>query len=232
VSYPEVVGEFDTVAEILEGKSIARFGDGEVKILEGKAYVRENADLALTEEIQQVMFKSHPDCLIGIPTMDPNGPKFPNWSRHQARFLKYLDQVPDTRFYSAFITRPDSAPWIECQEFVDLLTRIWLGKRVSIVSEPQSKLLVYVKKTSQSVRHIECPSHGAYSRIDHFERDITKYRPDVALLSCGPTATCLAQRLAKRGIQAVDLGSVGGFLLRWLRGDPKPESYAAERVNK
>jgi hypothetical protein len=38
----------------------------------------------------------------------------------------------------------------------------------------------------------------------------------VALLSCGPTATCLANRLARRGIQGVDMGSVGGMLVRLM----------------
>lgn len=231
MTYPKVVGEFDTIAEILKGKSIARFGDGELKIMECRAYVREEANFDLAEEARRVLWEPHRDCLVGIPTMDPNGPKYPNWSRHSERFMKYLERT-DHRFYSAFITRPDSAPWIECQDFVDKLIDVWRGKMVTIVSEPHSKLLSAAHLTAKSVRHIECPSHGAYAWITQFERDIRSKSTDVVLLSCGPTATCLANRMAKRGIQAVDLGSIGGFLMRWIKGDPKPDNYAHERVNK
>jgi len=51
------------------------------------------------------------------------------------------------------------------------------------------------------------------------------------LLSCGPTATVLANRLTKYGIQAIDLGSIGGFLQRWRANRARTESYPAERTN-
>ncbi len=231
IGYPKVVGEYHTVREILKGKSIARFGDGELKMMECKGYVRENADVTFAEEIRRVMWNPHKDCLVGIPTMDPDGPKFPNWSKHAKRFMKYIERADEGMvFYSAFISRPDSAPWIERQKFVDLLLKLWAGKRATIVCEQNSKLLTAVKRTAAAVTHIECPSHGAYEWITHYERRITNDPPEVAILSCGPTATCLANRLAKRGVQALDMGSIGGFLLRWMKGDPKPESYAKERL--
>ena len=50
-----------------------------------------------------------------------------------------------------------------------------------------------------------------------FEKEILKLRPDIALFSVGVTATALASRIAGHGIQAVDLGSIGGFFQRWPR---------------
>ena len=41
LEYPPVAGEFETVEQILNGRSIARFGDGELKMMEGKAIARE-----------------------------------------------------------------------------------------------------------------------------------------------------------------------------------------------
>jgi hypothetical protein len=52
----------------------------------------------------------------------------------------------------------------------------------------------------------------------------------VTVLSVGPTATVLANRLAARGIQALDLGSAGGFLLRLLTGAGAAELTSAERA--
>jgi hypothetical protein len=210
--YPRVKGEFDTVRALLKGRSIARFGDGELKILDGRGYIREPANGDLTEELREVA--AEPNGLIGIPTMDPAGPKFENWQRHESRFLRYFKRRDGRRYYSAFITRPDSAADnIESAEYFDLLSQLWGGKDAVVLSEASSKVLTCVKSMA-TVVHIECPRHRAYSFIDDFERAIVRIKPSIALLSCGPTATCLAHRLAGQGIQAIDIGSVGGMLAR------------------
>lgn len=214
--YPRVAGEFETVRHLHDGCSIARFGDGELKILEGKGYVREVQNPQLTKEMRRVV--ADPRCLIGIPTMDPAGPKYESWLRHLERFRRYVSADDGRSYYSAFITRPDSAAdELESAEYVRLLSGLWVGReRVAVLSESVSKLLAFVRATAGSVVHVECSRYGAYSVIDDLEAGIRRARPSIALLSCGPTATCLANRLAARGIQAIDLGSVGGLLMRWL----------------
>jgi hypothetical protein len=217
--YPRVKGEFATVQRLLEGKSIERFGDGELKILEGVGYSREPVNGALTAEMRMVVAFPHPDCLIAIPTMHPDGPKVANWRRHEERFCKHFTRADGRRYYSAFVTRPDSAAEkLESREYFDLISKLWAGReRVVVVSEPDSKLLTCARTMSGAgFVHIECPSHGAYATIDELEQAIVGAEASVALLSCGPTATCLANRLANRGIQGLDLGSIGGLLLRWM----------------
>jgi hypothetical protein len=216
--YPRVIGESATVRKLLKGYSIARFGDGELKILDGQGYSREPINGHLTAEMMLGVRESR--CLLGIPTMDPAGPKFASWQRHEQRFCKYFEKGDGERYYSAFITRPDSAAEnLESLEYCSLIARLWLNKPdVVVLSEPTSKLLTCVKR-AQPVKHIECPSHGAYARIDAFEAEIVAAKPSIALLSCGPTATCLAHRLARKGIQAIDMGSIGGLLMRWLGND-------------
>jgi hypothetical protein len=214
--YPaKVVGEFDTIRKILKGFNIGRIGDGEVKVLDGKAYTRMRAPVpAMTFEMSEMAINPHPRCLIGIPTMDPAGTKFASFIRHEARFCKFLsDKVT---YYSALISRPDCGAWLETQEYANHVQKIWKDKkRVAIVSEVDSKLLANVQKT-HDVFHIPCPMYDAWDGIDDYEVQLVKYKPDVALLSLGPTATVLAHRMAKHNIHAVDLGSIGGFLNRWL----------------
>lgn len=219
MTYPRVMGEVDTVRRLLKGASIARFGDGELKILGGKGYVREPRNEALTDEMRAIVAAPHESCILAIPTMDPAGPKYLNWMRHEARFLNYFRKGDGQRYGSAFVTRPDSAADpLESQEYVDMISALWAGRdRVAVLSEARSKLLTHARATAAEVLHLECPRHAAYEHIDDFEHAIVAMRPTVALLSCGPTATCLANRLAARGIQGLDLGSIGGLLLRWLR---------------
>ena len=216
--YPRVAGEFDTVRELLAGRSIARFGDGELKILEGSGYVREDRNSRLTKEMRRLIAGPHKDCLVGIPTLDPAGPKYMSWLRHESRFCRYVAHDDGRRYHSAFITRPDSAADpIETREYFELLSRLWVGReRVVVLSERVSKLLACVRTMAASVIHVECPRRSAYAIINDLEQSIVKAKPSIALLSCGPTATCLANRLAGRGVQGVDLGSVGGMLTRLI----------------
>lgn len=216
--YPRVTGEFDTVRRLLKGSSIARFGDGELKILEGSGYAREVSNGKLTAEMRMIVAMPNDGCIIAIPTMDPAGPKYTNWLRHEARFCKYFSRDDGQRYYSAFITRPDSAADpLESAEYFGLISKLWAARdRVVVLAEPTSKLLTCARAMAKSVVHIECPHRAAYSVIDDLEQAIVTAKPSVALLSCGPTATCLANRLAGRGIQGLDLGSIGGLLMRWM----------------
>lgn len=223
MNYPAVKGEFETVKEILTGKSIARFGDGELKIVYGSGYVRAEPNKELTAEIREVLRKPNPMCLVGIPTMDRDGAKYCNWERHIRRFSRVVS--PNIKYYSAFISRPDSAPWINTAEYALLLCSVWANRRVVIVCETGNSLLHMVTRTAAHVEHIECPSREAYAHIDEYEKVVVKRAPDLAVLSLGPTATCLANRLAKRGVQGLDLGSAGGFLRKLL--DPKKKGAAS-----
>lgn len=211
--YPRVIGEFETIAKIAKGFSVARSGDGELKILDGKGYTREVANPALTAELRNVVTNPHKQCLAAIPTMDPRGPKYSSFIRHEARFCKFLSD--SVRYYSALISRPDCGEWMETQYYADLLRSLWKGKRVAIVSEPDSKLLTEVRRTNEVVHHIPCPMYGAYAFISDFEAAAVKAKPEIVLLSVGPTATCLANRLSGHDLHALDLGSIGGLFQRW-----------------
>jgi hypothetical protein len=214
VSYPQVLGEFETVERLLQGWSIQRHGDGELKIMDGKGYSREPVNPSLTKELREAFHAPAPGCLIGIPTMDPKGPKHGNWIRHQARFESLLN--PDEQYVSAFITRPDSAPWINCMEYARAVEQLWAGKRVVVVCEKSGSMVKTVRKAAKRALHVACPRHEAYRLIGHYEETILAYAPDIAILSAGPTASCLANRLARVGLHAIDLGSAGGFLGRFL----------------
>lgn len=209
VKWPAVMGEFETMRAVAAGGSIARFGDGELKIIYGSGYVRELPCLALATELFEVLGNEERGLLVGIPTLDPAGPKIENWRRHEAKFLRVLGAGP---YFSAFVTRPDSAPWILTQEYLEIVLSVWAGRRVALVAEKTSKIPAVVRVSAASTAHISCPRHGAYARIEVLEASVLAAKPDLAVLSCGPTATCLVRRLHRKGLQAVDLGSAGGFL--------------------
>lgn len=51
-----------------------------------------------------------------------------------------------------------------------------------------------------------------YERVDELERTALSMMKMPVLLSCGPTATVLAERLAKKGLWAIDIGNMRNFL--------------------
>lgn len=218
MNYPrDVVGEFATMRAVADGASLARFGDGELKIIYGSSYVRQTGGIKIATELFNVLNHPAPGCLVGIPTLDPAGPKYTNWLRHKERFAQVIQR--DGPWHSAFVTRPDSAPWIECESYRDLVLSCWRGKRVAAVCESTSKMLPVLRRTAKSVAHVECPSHQAYGVIADLRAAIKRTGADLAVLCCGVTATALANRLAGRGLQAIDFGSAGGMMARLMDGE-------------
>lgn len=215
MSYPHVATEIETIKKLQEGFSISRFGDGELKMMGGAGYVREPPNKKLAHELRQVLRKPPKRLIRGIPTMNRAGPKYATWCKHINRFEDALRGARGP-FYSAFISRPDSAPWIRTREFAEEYVKLWAGKNVVYLCEPESKTRTLIERTANGGCHVPCPSHEAYRYIDGFEEEIVVLKPDIAILSCGMTATCLASRLAARGIQAIDFGSGGKYLLELL----------------
>lgn len=215
MKYPQVADEFHTMGLVAKGFSLARFGDGEMKMAEGFGYSREPGSPALASELMRTLRTPHRRCLVGIPTYDPKGPKYTNWLRHQSRFEALLQ--PNVPYYSAFVSRPDSAPWINCREYGLLVQSVWEHKKAVVVCEKSGSMIQTVAMGAAYVKHIVCPRHEAYAQIDRIMDKIMIARPDVVIMAAGPTATCLANRLSAEFIQAVDLGSAGGFLGRLLR---------------
>lgn len=212
--YPKVRDEWATLKKLQEGFSIARFGDGELKMATGSSYVREDSNGAMARELRRILVKPDPRCLVGIWPLNPESPKFKSMVRHRERFKTVLTKK--TIYYSSLISRPDSAPWIRTREYALEFQKLWAGKRMAVLCEMTGSALRAVGGDRPSVVHVICPRFGAYAQIDHFENRIRAEEVDIAILSCGPTATCLAHRLAARGIQAIDFGSGGSFITKLL----------------
>jgi hypothetical protein len=228
VSYPKVHDEFETMRMLHSGYSIARFGDGEFKLMDGKDQCREPANPKLAGELRATLRKPHKNCLIGIPTMDPSGPKYRSWIRHEKRF-SFLLRKTRGPFYSAFISRPDSAPWIRTPEYAQQVQKLWAKKHVWVVCEKDGSALRAVGPAAGSVTYTACPRTRTYDLLDRLEAFCLRLKPDIAILSCGPAATCLANRLASHKIQTIDFGSGGSFIAKLLKGENAAQCRECKR---
>lgn len=224
--YPVVMTEDTTLDWVLSGGSIARVGDQELSIAlgpfldnKGGGKTQHFTD-AMSIEMRRLLggAKNVGNMLICIPNIFAERQSV-NTSPKQDDWLKWAGRQY-TQFYdfrcvygSSFITRTDSAPWIDRSEYWYRMRSIWAGKDVTLVwGGPESSSLHPDNlKAARSVRSIIGPVRDAYNWIDELEREIGN-DTRVIMICLGAAATCLAVRLAKKGIHAVDLGHLGRFM--------------------
>jgi hypothetical protein len=176
-----VLSEIATLAEAMQGTSLARFGHGELAILNGKSARLQKYDPRLAEELRSVLRSS--GCLVAVP--HTRGKRGWEWRAFLETYGKEID--PNHWYGSAFVSRPDE---IELPDGYNDMTASLLRRGSWLRG-----------------------SGGAddYDRIDELERVAMTVTNAPILLSCGPTATVLADRLNRRGFWAVDVGNMGAL---------------------
>lgn len=214
IMYPRVVNEWKTLDKVLEGYSIARYGDGELKLMLGRRCVSQLASSEIRDELREILAKKT-SALIGIPTINPESPKHHIWEPMQKKFSPLLNLKKT--YYSSFITRPDSAPWLGVPEYFDKIESLWKGFRVTFVGNGVRSLTpkFLMDTGARQVDWVECSYAHSYPQIDELYRKVRETPNDRVLLCVGPTATCLAERLATAGRHAIDLGHIGMFWRRY-----------------
>lgn len=207
--YPDVKGELETLDLVLAGKSIARYGDGEFNLVRGGNCISQQAVPGIREELTRILKSNDPSLLVAIPRLDPRSPKIANWTKCCSHYGEYLS--PKKTYYSSFITRPDSAPWIATDEYYAKIESLWRGKDVTMVYGSKRSLSVEFPPmmTAKTIAVVECDYAHTYPKVDAIERQIKRAGNQTVLLMCGPTATCLAARLTPELYHAIDLGHIG-----------------------
>lgn len=220
--FPVVLSELNTIKYALRGSSIARFGDGEFRLAAGppaKKCKTQEHHPRLQQELQR-MLRGPTKALVCLPRIDP---KLPTYERHWKVFEgnQWCDMIGRGLYGSSFISRPDSVPDIDVQNqgYWSLVRQLWDGRDVTLVickpdaNGKSASLTPDLLPRARSVRVVWGPEHHAYVQIDRIDHDIGT--PDgVVLLCLGATATCLAERLAQRGVHALDLGHIGRHVAR------------------
>jgi hypothetical protein len=222
--YPTVLGERDTLDLVLSGRSIARFGDGEIALAENRSIRPQRGDPVLAGRLRTILRgESVGTCLVGIPNLRANLPpaKRQFWAKY-GRAAAYL--TPDFQYVSSFITRPDNAPWLDTPAFWDQIESLWVGQDVVLVrgDDPHGtgavSLVAADLAGARSVREVIAPGVNAWANYSEIMTAIGT--PARALLCLGGTATVLAVDLNARGVHAIDIGHIGMFRRRHLAGEP------------
>lgn len=216
-NYPQVLSEVETLSQVLSGRSIARYGDGELSLaLGGTCISQRERPQELQDELKAILAGDMNHCLVGIPNVFSQTPKFLNWVKFaQPRYTKLFKRPI---YGSAFITRPDSAPWIDKPDYWDQCRKLWRNRDVTLVLGTERSLRpADMRAEGANVREVWGPRVDAYKYINVLMEEIGKPSHPV-LLCLGPTATVLAWRLAQKGVWAIDLGHLGMTMRKAERG--------------
>lgn len=232
MTYPFVEEEFQTIRTIIErGASIARYGDGELKLCYGNDQIAQTWCQEIGDRLKEILklrdVDSNGRMLVGIPRIvgrddfpqfNPNGWKF--WSeRYTVEKVLHL-YSKNKEYYSAFISRPDSAIHIHCIQYWDMVRSIWEGKKVVVVEGEDrrfEKTGVFLNNAKR-VDVVKGPKRDAFDVYDDILSRIKKYKRDrIIILALGPTATVLAYDLFLEGFQALDLGHMGMFFRKGFK---------------
>lgn len=215
-TYPRVMSELKTLRLVASGHSIARYGDGEIRMADRPVGIKSQVyHPALQRRLAEILHDSG-ECLVGIPNIHSETPKAEHWGKYHV----YSRLLTERAYVSSFITRPDSAPWIDTDEYWALLESLWRGKAVTIVRGSSKSFTAerLIESGAGEVTEILAPRQQAWAEYDALLERIGT--PETALLCLGPTATVMAVDLCARGVHAIDLGHAGMFHRKHLQGEP------------
>lgn len=203
MKHPPVLSEDATIDAALAGRSIARYGDGELRIALGGSAVSQKADKRLSSELIRLLGVTTKS-LVCIP--NPRNAKPKNWARYQDD--RHLRMFRQAQYGSAFITRPDSAPWIDRPDYWDKVRGFWRDRDVILVAGSERSLTEARMPEAKSVRRVMGTYRDSFDVINRVEEEVGK--PSVPVIIClGAAGTVLAERLARKGAWALDLGHIG-----------------------
>lgn len=210
-AYPRVWAEGPTLDLVRSGMSLARYGDGEFNLCRDIGIPSQRSDRALCARLRGILHQSGM-CLVGIPNLHSPTPKAAFWRKYYGA----ADLLAHRTYASAFVTRPDSAPWINTPEYWASVESLWVGQDVTLVRGSERSLTAS-DLVGARVTEIVAPAVNAWASYDDLLARIGT--PSRAILCLGPTATVLAVDLCAKGVHAIDLGHVGLFLKKYRRGE-------------
>ncbi len=167
-----------------------------------------------------MILKNTGKALVCIPNSEAANRKPVCWGPTMYSKDEYRKLYDPTCIYgSAFVTRPDSAPWIDTDDYWKMACQLWEDKNVTLVIGTRGGSLTHLTG-ALSVNLVYGPERDAYDEIDKLENLLVDV--DQTILIClGACATVLAYRLAEHGRHALDLGHSGRYMpQRFLQCNP------------
>lgn len=232
---------------INEKKSLSRYGDGELEIMQCRERPWfQKADQMLAERLRKIFSEKNERVIIALANNFGNLECYTETAADGIRqYLshgireKIMNIIDMGRtYYDAYVTRPylifkDKNHAIS---IFSLLKKIWNNRKVLLVEGCYAYNGVRndLFDGSHSIQRIIAPPMNAFSVYDDLLKTVVQHADEdtLVLISLGPTASVLAYDLAMQGIQALDIGQLDNeyewYIMRAETRLPIPGKCVAE----
>ena len=224
---PRILSREETVEAIKEFRlSIARYGDGELKMMSSAKDIHfQDASNALIGDLRRCFETRNERLLVCISeSLRLRGKnykkrvvRFYRWQlglfyRDYSTLLDYSYRYGNaniTRFYMDYKNPGQD----KISSYINVLRELWADRNVLIVEGSNTKLgaMTDLLDNASSIRRILCPDQNAYPYMSEIQEKICENytNDDLVLLCLGPTASVLATDLCiNYGFQCLDLGHI------------------------
>ena len=213
----------ETLDRILNrNKSIVRFGDGELYLINKKEIGYQTYDENLSKRLKHILLQGGNDKYdVALPDVFDGLGAYGMYAKVYyindffPRNRKDLAEIESTNniYSNAFISRPymDRIDKSKSAIWFDKLKQIWKNKDVLIVEGTLTRSGVGndLFANTKSIKRIIAPSKNAYQKIDQIEQTIRENAEDrLILLMLGPTAKVMIDDLQDLNNQLIDLGHI------------------------
>lgn len=216
---PLVVDVEPSIQYIVKNRcSVARYGDGEMKLVMGRNISFQRFHPHLQKRLSEILQSDDSNLIVCIPNVFGSLAIYTEhdkifWREYMSRSRKMWYNLLDKNriYYDAFVSRcylpyQDKTIAVECFQ---LWKQLWNGRDLLIVEGEKTRLGIGndLFDNVRSIKRILAPVINAFERYDELLEDVENYdKNSLVLIALGPTATVLAADLSRVGYQAIDIG--------------------------
>lgn len=232
----KILDESESIELLLQKpKSFCRYGDGEIKLMQGISQAFQVYDEELAQKLRNTLSAKCEDMYIGINRAYFHSPI--NCSEENRRFYRIYSReyrqfflkicnprnvYIDAGFLTAYYRFDDS---YDFKSHYEKMLRLFDGKKIALVSGDGvvEKLEYDVFERAKEKMVIHGPSKNAYARHDEILNEIcTKVPKDYLIcLILGMTAKVLVPELTEIGYVAWDVGHLAKDYNAYMKGEQK-----------
>jgi len=237
--YPSVLSTSATLDKIiLEKKSVARIGDGELKLIQGIG-LGEKGDRAeyqvfdalLAKKLKHIIDNPIDECLLCIIPFRLGHDDIKNYAKGLSYWENFwLSAWPGAKQYydSNYLYGNACISRIDCfkENALHKIKSIWQGRKALFVVGEDSHWVDEPRLFGnvQQAQHIVVNGRSSFSSYDQTLSAIREYDTSwLVLLAIGPTSKVLAYELSKLGYQALDIGHMPNCYLQSIGERDSPE---------
>lgn len=243
IAYPNVMSTTETLNKIIEGSSIARFGDGELQIIVGKSLGKRGEaneyqvfDKKLSDKLRKIIKTPTKNCIIAINKYSDEWDDEKNYKYGLSYFenfwFRHWKNLKEIFLYDyTYGCAATSRISVFKENHLENIKKIWENRKVLFVVGENSHFILepHLFNNILEADMLVTKGKSSFDQYDNIIEQIKLYRNDwLIFISLGPTATVLAYELSKKGYQALDMGHLPNCYLQSINKRKSPE---AEHIN-